>query len=76
MSSRGAGLSLQLRVRWVQVCENQINKPTGPVGYCCGEGWVQPLAVNKILHLSELETGGVHKSTRATPGSFTVINYS
>ena len=24
-----------------------------------GRGWVQPLADNTILHLSELETGGV-----------------
>ena len=63
-SARGTGLSLQLRVRWVQGCENQIhpaliNKPTGSVGDCCVEGWVQPLAGNTILHLSELETGGV-----------------
>ena len=54
-SARGAGLSLQLRVRWVQGCENQIhtafiNKPTGPVGDCCGGGWVQPLADNTTLH--------------------------
>ena len=48
-SARGAGLSLQLRV----------NKPTGPVGDCCVGGWVQPLVDNAILHLSELETGGV-----------------
>ena len=47
-SARGAGLSLQLRV----------NKPTGPVGDCCVGGWVQPLADQTILHLSELETGG------------------
>ena len=61
-SARGAGLSLQLR--WVQGCENQmhtalINKPTGPVGDCCAGGWVHPLTDNTILHLSELETGGV-----------------
>ena len=48
-SARGANLSPQLR----------INKPTGPVGDCCVGGWVQPLADNTILHLSELETGGV-----------------
>ena len=35
------------------------NKPTGPVGDCCVGGWVQPLADNTIIHLSELETGGV-----------------
>ena len=48
-SARGAGLSLQLRV----------NKSTEPVGDCCVGGWVQPLADNTILHLSELEAGGV-----------------
>ena len=35
------------------------NKPTVPVGDCCVGGWVRPLADNTILHLSELETGGV-----------------
>ena len=63
-SARVARLSLQLLVRWVQGCENQIhtgliNKPTRPVGDCYVEGCVQPLADNTILHLSELETGGV-----------------
>ena len=46
------------------VCENQIqtaliNKPTFHVGDCCVGAWIQPLADNTILHLSELETGGV-----------------
>ena len=64
MDWNGAGLSLQLRVRWVQYCENQIhtaliNKPTGPLSDCCVGGWVQPLADNTILHMSELQTGGV-----------------
>ena len=47
------------------------NKPTVPVGDYCVGWWIRPLADNTILHLSELETGGVrlHKSTRATPGS-------
>ena len=36
-----------------------INKPTGAVGDCCVGGWIQPLADSTILHLSELETGGV-----------------
>ena len=36
-----------------------VNKPTGPVGVCCVGGWVQPLADNTILHLSESETGEV-----------------
>ena len=63
-SARGARLSLQLRVRWVQGYENRIhtaliNKPTGPVGNCCVGGWVQLLADNTILHLSELGAGGV-----------------
>ena len=77
-SARGAGLSLQLRVRWVQGCTRYtlhtaiINKSTGSVsctqgskfepctvGACCVGGWVQPLADNTMLHLSELETGGV-----------------
>ena len=72
-SARGARLSLQLRERGVQGCGNQIhtaiiNKPTGPEGDCCvsvlglrvtGGGWIQPLADNTILHLSELETAGV-----------------
>ena len=29
------------------------------IGDYCVEGWVRPLADNTILHLSELETGGV-----------------
>ena len=36
-----------------------INKSIGPVGDCCVRGWVQPLKDKTILHLSELETGGV-----------------
>ena len=81
-SARGAGWSLQLRVRSVQGCENQIrtasiNKSTGPVSDCCVGRWVRPSADNTILHLSESETGGVrllgHQITsprRPTPGSF------
>ena len=35
------------------------NKPSVPVcDYCVG-WWIRPLADNTILHLSELETGGV-----------------
>ena len=45
----------------VQGCGNQ--KPIGPVDDCCvsllGIRWVRPLADNTILHLTELETGGV-----------------
>ena len=48
-SARGAGLSLQLRVK----------KSTGRVGDCGVGEWVKPLGDNTILHLSELETGGV-----------------
>ena len=51
-SARGAELSLQL----------QDNQPPGPVGDCCAGGWVQPLADNTILDLSELETGSVRLS--------------
>ena len=47
--------------RGVQGCGNQ--KPTGPVHDGCvsllGIRWVQQLADNTILHLTELETGGV-----------------
>ena len=36
-----------------------IYKPTVPVGDYCFGWWIRPLADNTILHLSELETGGV-----------------
>ena len=34
-------------------------KPTVSVGDYCVGWWIRPLAENTILHLSELETGGV-----------------
>ena len=44
------------------------NRPTGPVGDYCVGWWLRPLVDNKILLLSQLETGDVrllgHQITR------------
>ena len=48
-----------VKTRYTRIPDTQ-NKP---VGDCCVEGWVRPLADNTILHLSELETGGVRLLT-------------
>ena len=54
------------------------NKPTVPAGDCCVGGWVRPLMNNTTTFVRNgdwrCSTFGAsnHKSTRATPGSFTI----